>query len=208
VLQTRVAVNDLEKITEAHLLQDSERFYLTLHRPPDPAVNPWGGPWPNVINGIRCIPVNGTVHAFERASGKLKWKVETANQMLLVEQFQDLPILLFTARSQRAANAAGGINRGGGIMQVAATKSFDKRTGKLLYDKEQNNQANQFYALNVNVRTGTIELVGYNIKIIHAPETDVLGDGAKTGGPGASMPKTPAHNELRPAPVQAQPVIK
>jgi len=177
VLAATVDPKDLDKVQDIHFLNDNERFYLAIHRGADPGLNPWGGPWANVIYGMRCIPVNGKVYALEKDTGKFVWKVDAPNQMMIVDQFKDLPIMLFTARSQKPQNA-GGINRGG-VIQVAATLSFDKRTGKRIYDKEFQNQSNQFHALNVNLQAGTIELVCYNLKIVHY--VDGTG-GAKSSG--------------------------
>ncbi|HEV3205231.1 MAG TPA: PQQ-binding-like beta-propeller repeat protein, partial [Gemmataceae bacterium] len=153
VLAATVDPKDVEKVQEIYLLNDNDRFFLAIHRIPDPGLNPWGGPWANVIYGMRCVPVNGKVYAFERDTGKLNWKVDAQNQMMVLEQFKDMPIVLFTARSQKPQNV-GGINRGG-VIQVATTLSFDKRTGKRIFDKEFQNQSNQFYALNVNMQAGT-----------------------------------------------------
>jgi hypothetical protein len=48
---------------------------------------------------------------------------------------------------------------------VTATRAIDKRTGKLLYDKQDESGGQQFYAVNTDPKAGTIELVGYNRKI-------------------------------------------
>jgi hypothetical protein len=51
-------------------------------------------------------------------------------------------------------------------MQVTATKSLEKRTGKLIYDKPVNN-GTQFHSLNTNMKAGTIDLISYNMRIQH-----------------------------------------
>jgi outer membrane protein assembly factor BamB len=162
----------LDKTNPGHLLLDRDCFYLTFQHAPDFQVNAWGGPWQNVMNGMRWIKVNGKVYSFDRANRKLRWYADVPNQILLADQFNESPILLFTARYNKPMNV-GGMNRGQAIQQVTATKSIDKRTGKLLFDREfQNNYAQQYYALNINSQEGTIDLVSYSMKIQHYLESD------------------------------------
>jgi outer membrane protein assembly factor BamB len=180
---------DLDKAQAVHLLSDADRFYVAIHRPADPNVNPWGGPWSNLVNGIRCVPVNGKVYAFSRETGKREWKGEAQNQMLVLDQFKDLPILLFCARSQELVNM-GGFRQSNNMM--SSIRSIEKRTGKLIYDKRAaTNQSPQFHALIANVAAGTVELIGPNLRIVHyldnnAPERSGTGAGA------AAEPKKPA----------------
>ena len=142
-----------------HLLQDSERLYVAINGPPNPQMNPWGGPWSNLMNGMRGIMVNGRFHAFDRSTGRKKWHADVPSQVLILDQYKDLPILLFTSRSQQMVN--------GGVMQVTATKSLEKRTGKLIYDKPLHNNGTQFHSLNTNMKAGTIDLISYNMRIQH-----------------------------------------
>jgi outer membrane protein assembly factor BamB len=168
VLVTRVDPKDLDKVDEVHLVRDDQQYFVLCHKPAEAVANPWGmqpmGVWASV-NGMRWVPVNGKVYAFQRASGKLNWRADVANQMLVLDQFQDLPVMLFTSQYYKMA---GGVNmRMGRQTQVAAVKSIDKRTGKLLFDKEFPNNQNPFYALRSNPRAGTIELVGFQLRIQH-----------------------------------------
>ncbi len=198
VLRTKLDdPKDLEKAQAVHLLSDADRFYVAIHRPADPNVNPWGGPWSNLVNGIRCVPVNGKVYAFSRETGKREWKGEAQNQMLVLDQFKDLPILLFCARSQELVNV-GGFRQGNGMF--SSIRSIEKRTGKLVYDKRvPTNQAPQFHALIANVAAGTVELIGPNLKIVHyldnnnAPERSATG-AAVTPTP---TPKRPVPSSIR-----------
>lgn len=162
VLNSTVDPKDVENAQSVHLLQDSERIYVAVNGPPNPQLNPWGGPWSNLMNGMRGIMVNGRFYAFDRATGKKQWHAEVPSQVLILDQYKDLPILLFTSRSQKLIN--------GGVMQVTATKSLAKRTGKLIYDKELQNNGTQFHSLNTNMKAGTIDLVSYNMRIQHYVE--------------------------------------
>jgi outer membrane protein assembly factor BamB len=167
VLQTAVDPDHLRKVQEVLLLQDSDQFFLAINGGTEVNVNnPWGGagPWQNVSNGIRWAAVNGKVYAFDRATGKVRWINDVPTQTLVLDQFKDMPFLLFTAQYNKAVNQ--GQNRLP-PRRYSATKSIDKRTGKLLFDEEMANDGNQFYALNTNLREGKIELVSYNLKVTH-----------------------------------------
>jgi hypothetical protein len=203
VLVTRVDPKDLDKVDDVHLLRDDQHYFLACHKPQEAAAaNPFGGMatmgvWTNV-NGMRWVMVNGKVYAFHRATGKLNWRTDVANQMLILDQFQDLPVMLFTSQFNKMA--AGANVRMVGQQHVAAVKSIDKRTGKLLFDQEFPNNRQPFFALNSNPRAGTIDLVGYNLKIQHYLEGQEpraegpsgfhsQGMGGFTGVPGGPPPR-------------------
>jgi outer membrane protein assembly factor BamB len=171
VLITHLDSKDLEKVQEVHLLTDRNRFYITINKQVNQQQNQMGGFWANVGNGIRSVPVNGQIYAFDHRTGKLDWKLfgdGVSHQMLVVEHFRDMPILLFTTRSNRMLRQ--GFNQG--MMNASSVKSYDKRTGKAFWEKEFNNNGNMFTTVNVNPRNGTVELVRVDLKIIHDLESD------------------------------------
>jgi outer membrane protein assembly factor BamB len=203
VFTTTMDRKDLDRVTDAYLLTDKERFYVAIHKTPDAGVNPWGGPFPNVVNGMRWIPVNGKVYAYDRDRAKPQkndWKAEVVNQMLVLDQFREVPVLLFTAMQQRPVQI-GGVNRGG-IQQVAVIRSVDKRTGKLLLDKEYPNRGNQFGALRADAQTGRVELISYNLKIVHGPEGDAASPDAASK---TEAPRKPRTGALAPVPAPLVP---
>jgi hypothetical protein len=113
------------------------------------------------------------VYAFHRDTGKINWKNEVAQQMLVLEQFSDLPTLLFTSRYQKLMGA--GVNRW--AVNGVSVKAIDKRTGKMKYDQPElnNNNAQQFHAFKVDLRSGNVELTSYNFRVLftleHGPVT-------------------------------------
>ncbi|MCS6851901.1 MAG: PQQ-like beta-propeller repeat protein [Gemmataceae bacterium] len=177
VLSADLRKEHVEKIHEGHLLTDPDQVYVALNRAPDQnaGVRGGGGPWANVNFGLRTIPVNGAVYAFDRGSGQLNWiRDDLTNQMLIVDQFKELPIALFSVRYQELIN--NGPNRFG-AQQVVLVKSVDKRSGKLLLNERWTNTGYQpFHALNVDVRSGIIDLISFNLKIRHTLEN--VGDTA------------------------------
>src|SRR5262249_38067590 len=149
------------------------RFYLALNQTVDP--NLTNGIWANVYHSMRSVPANGNVYAFERSNPNPKqarWVAQTANQMLVLERFQDMPVLLCTARYNKFVN--NGANRF--AQNVVAVKSIDKRTGKLLFDKELPQNANNFHSLQIDLKMGIIDFVSFNLKIRHTLEPE---DGQK-----------------------------
>lgn len=147
----------LDKVSDAHLLADRDQFYVALNKPLDPA-NPGGiaGVYSNMYL-MRSAPVNGMVYAFERGTGQPRWAEQVGHQMLVLEQFRDTPMLLFTARYNKRVN--------NGALNVQATKSIHKHNGRLLYDKELTNNANQFHGIQLDAKNGIVDLVSWNHRI-------------------------------------------
>ncbi len=161
-LRAKVDPADLKDVKEVLLLDDGTQFYVALNKPVDAATISGGVLYSNFANGTRGAQVNGMFYAFDRA-GQLRWNYDVPNQMVVLDQFANMPMVLFTVRYNV-------MNRGGGFQRwQAATRSIDKRTGKLLYDPgpEDNAQGYQYYALNLNVKTGTIDLVGSQTAVQH-----------------------------------------
>jgi hypothetical protein len=113
------------------------------------------------------LPANGNVYAYERGSGKLRWRNEVVNSSIVLDRFSDLPVLLCVPRWQEQMG-----NRMNVASAVPSTRSIDKRTGKLLYDRRDNGNM-QYYSLNVDLRGRTVDLVGNGSKIHHYLEPDV-----------------------------------
>jgi outer membrane protein assembly factor BamB/tetratricopeptide (TPR) repeat protein len=186
----------LANVQQVHLLADPGMIYLACDGPPDPALARFGGVVTNLLpgTGLRALPVNGRVYAYDRGRGEFRYYVSAPSQMLVLERFAELPVLLFTARTQTIPGGPG--FRGG--VQFENKVSFlaaDKRTGKtLLHIPERNFQ--QFHALVVDERARVIEMVAADLKVvIHldadagktaaaAPAADPSGERAST----ASVP--------------------
>jgi outer membrane protein assembly factor BamB len=137
----------------ATLLGDRDRYYLALTRKPESGLN-----WvPCASPGLRPLSVNGPLYALNRGTGKLEWACDfVPHQMLLMEQMQDLPVLLFTSQYNKSAN-------GFDHAKVKVT-GVDKRNGKLIYDREFT-PMQQFHTLRVDPHAGVIELVRPDLKI-------------------------------------------
>jgi hypothetical protein len=186
VLRTTVEKTYLDKVNDGLLLADRRDFYVILNRPPEP--NPLmpgaqQGPW-TTMGGLRTAPVNGWVFAFRRDSGELHWRTlePVLQQQLLLEQFQDLPMLLFSSRSHQVVAPPPNFQH----RYVVATLSLAKATGKLVYHNEASGNYNaqvQFHALRIDRRLGRYDLVGMHMKLRH-----YIDDGSGAGGPEWNAP--------------------
>lgn len=225
VLQGRIGLDDVANLREPLLLADADRFYFALNRPVDASKVGGGIVANNFQNGVRCRAVNGFVVALYRNDGTVKRGAKTAeavkgqlawhsampveHQMVVTEQFDQLPILLFTARYNR-------VLQGGANSWVANTMAVHKQTGKMTYVSGQRPALNNFLAhfvtLQTDPRQGTINLIGHSYSVqffvddgrkVDAPtgltQTSALTPGMSTDIPIANPPVI-----VRPRPIIRQ----
>jgi outer membrane protein assembly factor BamB len=155
----------LDKVQSGTLLRDRTQYYLAFQGPNDMgAAMMFGDPGP-IVMGMSATPVNGMLYAFDRASGELCWHSKLLNQAILLERFDDLPVLLCTAMTYRTLP-------GGNGFPVTLVRSLDKHTGKIRYNREipNFNQNEFFHSIQVDARAGTIDLIGNTLKVRHMNE--------------------------------------
>ncbi len=187
VLKGQVEQDDVARLSEPLLLADRAHFYVALNRPIDDK-KAASGILSNFANGLRCRQVNGWMLAYFRADGqhKVDGKLQNhkkgdfhwhsfqriENQLVVVEQFESLPVLLFTARHQESG--AGQPNMPPGMMvpglvlgnarYVSVTKSLQRSNGKEIYDPARPPAGNfsipVFATMSIDPREGTINLIG------------------------------------------------
>jgi outer membrane protein assembly factor BamB len=192
VLNARLEEVDIKDVKEAVFLDDGDQFYLALNKAVDNTkVGNGGILYNNFANGTRCTLVNGMFYAFDR-KGKLHWhSIEPiTNQMVVLEQFKNMPIVLFSVRYNELAQG------GRWNHWVTATKSINKKTGKLVYDSRPRDYSNphQFYVLNLDAKKGTIDLIGGTNWVQH-----YVDDGRKFQDEGAGKGNL---NQPQPKPVE------
>jgi outer membrane protein assembly factor BamB len=168
LLKAQMKPEHLVKVDTVRLLADRDSVYLACVGPTSPDIAPFGGVRPNLMpgTGLRAVPVNGEVYAFARSTGKPRWWAEMPNQMLVLDHFEDLPVLLFTAAYQKWV--VDGKSRQ--VQQVAAAQAIDKRTGKPLYRNESLPHGNQFHTLKVDAAKGRVDLAAYQLKVTFTAE--------------------------------------
>jgi outer membrane protein assembly factor BamB len=165
ILQVTIAEAHADKLTGGMLLDDPWQYFFVLNKPNDQ--NVVGSTTSSNLDRMRCTPVNGLVYAFDRETGRLDWYVQVSKQMLLLEQFQKLPMLLFSSNYRVPAGAPGN------VANVIATLSIDKRTGKRIWDRPGDRtqpvlQRTPFHALQIDTKSGTIDLIAANYRLRHA----------------------------------------
>jgi hypothetical protein len=180
----------LKTTPQVHLLQDAQQLYLAFQHSDAAAA---GGPWPAFLNGsgVRTVPVNGRIYAFAQGTSELKWYTQdVSNQMIVLDHFERLPMILCVARYNKGGAAAGR------QWQAVGVVALDKVTAKQIQrmdDIPYTGANTWFYGLNVDARAGKAELVGQNIKLTYvlagstSSATD-KGTDSKPPPPGGSQP--------------------
>jgi outer membrane protein assembly factor BamB len=164
VLRSALDPAHLKDVEEVHLLADGKRIYLACRRPTDAKAHLSGDPVGGA-QGMTSVGVNGWVYAFDRANGESLWWNEVKNQALLLEQFEELPIVLFVAALNRETTP------GNPPTVSMSVQSIDKGTGKRLLVKEFGGVNTLFHALQVDPRAHTIDLVSSVLRVRHYQAT-------------------------------------
>jgi outer membrane protein assembly factor BamB/tetratricopeptide (TPR) repeat protein len=182
--RTGVEPGSLANSPTITLLADARFLYLAFQAQPDMNVVRFGPVQSQLMasQGLRAVPLNGRLYAYERGSGKFAWPVEAANQTIMVERFAEMPILVLTSRYSKMPNAPG---RFGNVQQVMAIQTIDKRTGKTLYlsKDEGNNQVLAFHEVRLDTRAGKVELISQMKSIVHYLHGEMAGGMGSTGEP-------------------------
>jgi hypothetical protein len=165
--------SDLARVCKAYLFHDRQLVYVACERPYDgvvpDSVEPNLMPW----TGLRSRAINGALYAFDASSGRTAWVADASNQHLLLTRLNEMPVLVMTSRYARDVGkdqpAKGTLSRQN---SVVATRVLDKRTGKVLYEKEDTTEGVEaFHALRLDMSKGTVELLSSTLKLRIEPAT-------------------------------------
>ncbi len=178
ICQHRITTEDLRNLRNPLLLQDGERYYIALNKPIDPSKVAGGMLHNNFNNGARCLTVNGWFVFVQKQDGSRKvgareitWKkgdvwhsyVPMTNQMIVMEQFDQSPVLLFTTRYNE-------VFPNGGNRWVSVTQSLNKTNGLLIVDSRPanfNGFSPMFSTLRIDMKARTVSLIGFGGSIQH-----------------------------------------
>ena len=169
----------LEKDAVMTVLGDADDVYVAPNNPVEATTRVNTNLMP--ATGLRGLNVNGELYAFRReaddkhAKGSMRWHLMQADQQLVLDQFQEMPVLLLTAHTMKFPGL------GGMPAQATTVKAIGKRTGKLLVDNDKAPQG-QFYALDEDGRDGKIEFISPQEKVVISLEN---------GKPAAAPPSAP-----------------
>jgi len=172
----------LKNVQAFYLLSDPNCYYFASQTTAEKGGIPMGVLNVMTERGMRVVSLSGYLHAFDRKSGSLIWDyLSDEPQYLMLEQFEDLPVLFLTARVFDSPNRAlggalppGAIVRGrmiNGLMEVKVT-ALHKSTGKRIFDKELGAQPTHIFGVRMDPRANTIELLSQQWKIILYPKSD------------------------------------
>lgn len=105
---------------------------------------------------LATINVSGEVHAFDRRTRTLLWKKKVTNRQLVVDYFEQSPVLTFNTRKY--------VNNGMISHALMSFLAIDKRTGRQLIDVEI--PSNQYYgSFSVNLSDRYVEFRTYNQRL-------------------------------------------
>jgi len=156
---------DLKPCIAGQLFADPDRFYLFLDRDPSTPSSSGTLRQPVYNNSIRTHAINGPLYAFDRITGKRLWSYGDGlgileNQMLILEQFSELPVIIFA-----------------GPMQTQNNRQFtypvvilEKARGRLILNRTIPYNGNFFHNINVNAKNGIIELNRFDLRIVISPD--------------------------------------
>lgn len=154
----------LKGCVQVQVLADQDRFYAVLDRDANAgAAGPAGvRVLPTNNYALRTLRVNGPMYAFDRGSGKRLWVQDEAfeNQMLILEQFADLPVILAVSNTTRGATNA---------YQVVVV---EKERGLLRFNKPVMYTGYYFQSLHVDLKNGTVDLHRQDLRIHIGPDAE------------------------------------
>jgi outer membrane protein assembly factor BamB/tetratricopeptide (TPR) repeat protein len=164
LVKMRLHPGALERIKSATLLHDRSSFYLALVRQSE--MNPEQESATTLFQGdLSSVPVNGRLYAFARDTGKVRWYHDMVGQTILLDQFDDLPIVLCasTVDKQPTPEKAQTVQR---------IRSIDKITGKTIFNTPDDapKLTEPFHTLRVDPWTKVIDLVSEDFRLRHAPK--------------------------------------
>ena len=118
-----------------------------------------GGRFSSVFYGygtLSTVKVSGKIYAFDRRSRKLLWNKPVTNQQLVMDYFDQSPILTFNTRRY--------VNKGLVSHTLLSLLAIDKRTGKQLIKMES--PSNQYYgSFSVNLSDRYVEFRSYSHRL-------------------------------------------
>ncbi len=204
---------------EVHLLADARTIFLAFNLPSNANVPANQARRQVSAYGLRHVPIQGPLYAFDRATGQERWQpVDMPQQHLIVERFDESPLLICASRQIVWQNAG----QPGAPPLPPRTEdtvlAIDKRTGKPVPNDSENamparSQLTTIYEVRVDAKTGTTDLVcPYHTVVFSTTPPDGSG-GAAVNDPNAPFnPRLP--RPIMPVPVvpggpiQIQPVIQ
>jgi outer membrane protein assembly factor BamB len=187
----------LRNVQSFHLLCDRDHFYFAPMAAANNAAagNVAAGMLSSVVTqqGMRTVPVNGRLYAFERGSGDIAWHAAVENQFLILDQFWDVPLVLLTSRRQQVQNVGGQMK----VQPLVSVTAIEKRRGSTVFEDDKLNTTSNFFAVRIDARASTVELLNQQMRISFQPKPDKDGKEARESKPAADAPAARPKNDTR-----------
>lgn len=164
---------------------------------------------------LRSLYVEGPMSAWDRATGRHRWTCEAPPQLMIVERFEESPIILCASWQRTPLD---NLNRR--FMDVNLVHAIDKRNGKIIECETAMRQ--QFHELIMSRSRGTVELRASSVRVVFQVADPQDGNGGSRSAneprPSSDRPEQgPAAQPVQPnppfrviapqiAPLPAQPV--
>ena len=121
------------KVNAMRLLHDRHAFYVLCDAPPDNKVQA-GSLTSNLMpnTGLRALPVNGRIYSLNRHKAnadQYDWHNDVSNQMLILDEFAELPMVMLTALPKVADSRSANPVRDGHSQLRQADRQDDLRQG-------------------------------------------------------------------------------
>jgi hypothetical protein len=160
LFKTGVDADHLRRVHEVRLFRDRSHYYLMLNRELRPQDGLAGPAAPNAVGGLRTLPAHGALYAFHRGSGALHWYSEVKGQHLILERFEESPLLLFSAVVQRADPKS--------PAPVFTVTAVDKHTGKVVRRSADFAPiTSPVHMVQISPAAGTVDLITRHWKMRH-----------------------------------------
>jgi hypothetical protein len=145
---------------------------------------------------LRFAPAGGSVVAVDRSTGKVNWQLAAPEGHLLVDQFEDSPIMIFLQQNMQNA-------RPGVTTQELTVEAVNKRTGQKAVVKSSGRAYLQLMLFTLDRPRNRVELLAHNARFVF----DLSDNGqAAVDKPMGAVPIQPKPEAVQPIPARVQPV--
>jgi outer membrane protein assembly factor BamB len=154
----------LHGLRSATLLNDRANFYVALRGEQKPDADE--APVSLFQGELGSVVVNGELYAFGRETGKVRWHLRMYGQTILLDRFDELPLVLCASRFRKPVPSSPDAN----VSFAQQIRSIDKVTGKTRLNLEGALTSDPFHTLRVDPLRGTIDMISDELRVRHQPE--------------------------------------
>jgi hypothetical protein len=154
----------LQGLRSATLLRDRANFYLALCGEQKPDAD--DAPQSLFQGELTSVRVNGELYAFNRETGKVRWHLRMYGQTILVDRFDELPLVLCASMFRKPVPSSSDAS----ASNAQQIRSIDKMTGKTRINREDVRLSEPFHTLRVDPLRGTIDLISDDVRVRHGVE--------------------------------------